>query len=1083
LLVVSDRSANSTWYDYIYASSDGTLDSNDLIVGKLAHTTPLAQGANYSASLNLALPTAAADKPYLFVLADGNKEQIETNDNNNSQLAPISTPWTHIAAVLDPTAGMQLYINGKLEATQATNIRRTGTANTRFGSPTNTLDGQLDEVRLWNLARSAEQIQANYQKSLSDNETGLISYWQLDEGVGNTITDKVTGNKNGTLINGTSWGGGSSPVESDNPDIGSQRFTYDPKFNQLTSSIDELGHQIFNEIDPNNGNILSTTQVVGIRGGSDDLVTRYTYTPRGLVDLMTDPEGRITDYDYDALGRLVKETTAKGTIDEAIEQYQYDAAGSPIRTIGYTYDAASQLISTNDPDSRYSYTYDLDGRLTSVDNAGTGGVPNVKLNYSYDAVDNLLSTTDTINGQVKGTVAYTYDALDRATKVTQTGNGVTSKRVDMTYDAASFMTGMTRYADLAGSQLVAGTSYTYDADGRLTKLTHARGGTTLADYNWQYDAANRITQSVSPDGTSNYNYDERDQLLGTDHSYQGDESYSYDANGNRTNAGYNTGDNNQLLSDGKYNYEYDNEGNRTKRIEIATGEVTEYTWDYRNRLTQVVTKGTGGQVIKEAEYTYDVYDRRISKSVDNDGAGANPATVERFVHDGDNLALVFDGNGNQTNRYLYGTGVDEIVADERANGTVIWSLADNQGTVRDLVDNSGNVVNHIGYDSFGNITSQSNPAVDTRFTYTGRELDAESGLYYYRARYYDAAVGGFISEDPIGFGAQDANLYRYVENSPVNLVDPDGYRGFPPLFRPAPPINRPVTIPRPPAYNNYSRPPVGYPVDPLRSPNNPNDLNRPPGSLVPSCVTTPGQSCTPLVQESPEVWVNRMMQRLNPKACPANQRPLERPNASPEETLTTLTEASASGIYPKSSTYSGEQTNANYNFNLEQFTDEQREVLQDKKRAIYRYRDTLVEDPDTKKCFIRELDTHQGGEPGAGYATFVTGSKGDFIILAPDGTFAFFDGLVTKKGRLHKLHGVTTHRSLAEAKSGTTKTMDIKADFLKEVTVTKFTSEATEDLRIATLCNYSYSFVVDDDRLRQRLETKWQNFPRIYYIP
>jgi YD repeat-containing protein len=70
---------------------------------------------------------------------------------------------------------------------------------------------------------------------------------------------------------------------------------------------------------------------------------------------------------------------------------------------------------------------------------------------------------------------------------------------------------------------VAGTSYTYDADGRLTKLTHTRGGNTLADYGWQYDAANRITQFTSADGTSNYNYDDRDQLTGTDHSYQGDE--------------------------------------------------------------------------------------------------------------------------------------------------------------------------------------------------------------------------------------------------------------------------------------------------------------------------------------------------------------------------------------------------------------------------------------------------------------------------------------------------------------------------------------------------------------------------------
>jgi RHS repeat-associated protein len=58
--------------------------------------------------------------------------------------------------------------------------------------------------------------------------------------------------------------------------------------------------------------------------------------------------------------------------------------------------------------------------------------------------------------------------------------------------------------------------------------------------------------------------------------------------------------------------------------------------------------------------------------------------------------------------------------------------------------------------------------------YTGRELDAETGLYFYRSRYYDPSVGRFLSEDPIGFGAQDANLYRYVGNSPTNFIDPMG---------------------------------------------------------------------------------------------------------------------------------------------------------------------------------------------------------------------------------------------------------------------------------------------------------------------
>jgi RHS repeat-associated protein len=101
-------------------------------------------------------------------------------------------------------------------------------------------------------------------------------------------------------------------------------------------------------------------------------------------------------------------------------------------------------------------------------------------------------------------------------------------------------------------------------------------------------------------------------------------------------------------------------------------------------------------------------------------------------------------------------------------------LSGHQGSVRDVIDNSSAVLNHLVYNSFGQVTSKSDPTVDVRFGYTGRELDAETGLMYYRARYFDPAAGTFVSEDPLGFGAGDENLYRYVFNSPTNYVDPSG---------------------------------------------------------------------------------------------------------------------------------------------------------------------------------------------------------------------------------------------------------------------------------------------------------------------
>jgi len=71
------------------------------------------------------------------------------------------------------------------------------------------------------------------------------------------------------------------------------------------------------------------------------------------------------------------------------------------------------------------------------------------------------------------------------------------------------------------------------------------------------------------------------------------------------------------------------------------------------------------------------------------------ASIERFVYDGKHIVLTFDGNENLTHRYLYGLGIDQIIADQNNSGIVLWALTDNQGTVRDVIDSSGAILNHI----------------------------------------------------------------------------------------------------------------------------------------------------------------------------------------------------------------------------------------------------------------------------------------------------------------------------------------------------------------------------------------------------
>src|SRR5262249_31498991 len=149
------------------------------------------------------------------------------------------------------------------------------------------------------------------------------------------------------------------------------------------------------------------------------------------------------------------------------------------------------------------------------------------------------------------------------------------------------------------------------------------------------------------------------------------------------------------------------------------------------------------------------------------------------VYDGSNLLFVLDGSGNVKNRYLNGAGENQVLAEDvnisgSGAGTTHWALADHEGSIRDVAGNSGTVLDHIVYDSFGNIVSETNSADAMRMGYTGQVQDVETGLTYDRARYYDPAQGRFLSTDPASFVAGDANLYRYVGNSPADRIDPTG---------------------------------------------------------------------------------------------------------------------------------------------------------------------------------------------------------------------------------------------------------------------------------------------------------------------
>ncbi|MEG3928320.1 RHS repeat-associated core domain-containing protein, partial [Microcoleus sp. T3_D1] len=611
---------------------------------------------------------------------------------------------------------------------------------------------------------------ANQLKAQVDANSSRTEYKYDDLGRRTDLTEGAT-----TAVAST------SKTEYDK--VGNVTAEIDANTNKTQYVYDALNRQtrVIDALNPSGTTTTEYDDVGNVTSIKDPVnnTTNFVYDARNRLKSETNQFGKARAFEYDNVGNRTKVTDR----NNRVRSFTYDAlnretaenwlntTGNPIRTFNSTYDAASQLTFVKDPDSTYQFSYDPKGRQIGVDNTGTPGVPNVLLNYTYDDEDNLLSVSDTINGEAKGNTAYSYDTLNRISRITQSGNNVASKRVDFGYDNIGQLNSVNRYSDLNGSQLVRGTTYTYDAKNRLDVLSHGSG----VSYDFDYDNGNRITKIADVDGVTNYTYDKNNQLTVADHSNSNkpDESFSYDANGNRTNSGYQTGSNNQLNSDGVYNYAYDDEGNLIRKTEIASNKVTEYQWDYRNRLAGVVDKDVARNVTQNVGFKYDSQNRRISKKVGNNET--------RFVYDRDNVLFDFVANGtNQPvldKRYLFGAGVDQLLAQESAQGSVLWALTDQLGTVADWVDNSGSVADRVRYDSFGGVVSQSNSAAGSRYGFTGRELDAETGLYYYRSRYYNPEIGRFIGEDSVGFGGGDANLYRYVKNSPVDSTDPLGHSG------------------------------------------------------------------------------------------------------------------------------------------------------------------------------------------------------------------------------------------------------------------------------------------------------------------
>jgi RHS repeat-associated protein len=484
---------------------------------------------------------------------------------------------------------------------------------------------------------------------------------------------------------------------------------------------------------------------------------QFTFNASGELLTRIDRNNRRIDFEYDADHRPIKET--------------WDT--TPKRITNYTYNTLGQLTSATDPDSALAITYDGIGRQKSVDNQGTPGAPRLVISYDYDANGNVTHVRDSLGGVTE----HIYDPLDRMNKVMQYGTNVNEKRVDMVYDNASFLREIKRFSNLAGTQGVANTFYDYDCGGcggPVKSIHHRKASddSVIHDLNFTRDSLGNVINSSNAEGTHNYIYDALLRLKIATHSQtaiQPNEFYNYDTVGNRIKSHLSdsyrysyqdVGKGNRLIQDAKDIYEYDDEGSLISSIDRTTNWHTSYKYDHRNLLTHTIVTNATGDVVRSAKYTYDVFNRRISTVANSQ---------KSFIsYDGQNPILILGEGSIIQSRRLYAQLIDSILANE-AGAISQWFLTDQVGSVCDLIDNSGNIINHYAYDSFGRLLFQSDQSVTNDLLYTGRESNQELDMLYYRARNYYPRIGRFGQEDPI-----EPFNYEYVDNNPLFYIDPSG---------------------------------------------------------------------------------------------------------------------------------------------------------------------------------------------------------------------------------------------------------------------------------------------------------------------
>ncbi len=588
------------------------------------------------------------------------------------------------------------------------------------------------------------------------------------------------------------------------------------KLGDLTNTIDRAGRSTETTYTPESC-LESRTQYLE-QGGSNVAVTiAYDFDQQFNELVITEPRGRyVESYQLDIQDRITSVTNIEGQsmsfdysvgfiatnltrFDGSNISTDYDAAGrkasvtystagvSPA-TVAYSYYADSQTKTVSDSSSTVSNSYNALNRLTGVSVSNSVSSVSSVVNYSHDSLGNLTNSLIGISNNEQGTsnieVNYSYDAAERLTGIVQNVDATPSSHsFSLIYNPTNGM-----ISSVVNTNSGIGVEYAYDIMDRREQINWTDASTnTLHSLDYDFDALGMITNktdfNVSTNSTT-YVYDTINRLT-EEKRYNATDTltysaaYEYDLAGNRTRTvingetnTYTLGVGNRLMSWGTNGSAlYDVAGNTTNLIS-NDGRELKLQWDERYRLKRV------DDASSFVEYEYDVMGRKISCSVGSSGQ----TNTEHYIYNGNHVAADLDGAGNVLRTYIYGSGIDNILSitvhGETTNTYIC--LKDHQDSVIALADESGSIVERYSYSAYGetrvfdgNDSELAKSAHGNRYTFQGREIDWDTGLLYFRARWYNSEIGRWLSKDLIGISG-GLNLYVFCGNNPVNFSDPLG---------------------------------------------------------------------------------------------------------------------------------------------------------------------------------------------------------------------------------------------------------------------------------------------------------------------